>query len=161
MYVPFNEMKDSSRIWIFQSDKTFTESNLDKISEKLYNFCQDWKAHNKPLLSSFAIFFDRFVVLAVDESFNQVSGCAIDASVRVLSEIEKECGITLFDRFQVAYRDGNAIVGCNLQTFKRLVKEGELGLETLVFNNVVNTKKDLENNWIVPVKQSWHFQYVK
>lgn len=161
MYVPFNEMNDSSRIWIFQSDRTLTESDLDKISEKLYNFCRSWTAHGKPLCSSFSIFFDRFVVLAVDESFNQISGCAIDASVKILSEIEKECNIVLFDRFQVAYRDGNAIVGCNLQTFKRLVKEGEIGLETLVFNNVLNTKKDLESKWIVPVKNSWHFQYVK
>ena len=27
--------------------------------------------------------------------------------------------------------------------------------ETLYFNNLVATKAELENNWIVPVKESW------
>ncbi|MBL7757862.1 MAG: hypothetical protein JNL59_10715, partial [Chitinophagaceae bacterium] len=27
--------------------------------------------------------------------------------------------------------------------------------DTLYFNNVVQTKKELEENWIIPVKESW------
>jgi hypothetical protein len=34
-------------------------------------------------------------------------------------------------------------------------ENGFLKPETLYFNNLVQTKKELENNWIIPVKDSW------
>ena len=161
MYIPFEEMDDNSRIWVFQSNKMLEMRHLEYISAKMLNFCQNWKAHQSPLKTSFSIFFDRFIVLAVDESFHKLSGCAIDASVKVLQEIENDCDIMLFDRFQVAYKNEDMVLGCNLSCFKQMIKEGEIGYDTLVFNNMVQTKKELQNSWTVPVKSSWHYQYVK
>ncbi len=161
MYIPFDEMDDNSRVWVFQSNKMLDIQHLEFISAKMLTFCQNWKAHQAPLKTSFSIFFDRFVVLAVDESFQSLSGCSIDASVKILQEIENECGIMLFDRFQVAYKSNDMVVGCNLSCFKQMIKEGEISYDTLVFNNMVQTKKELKNAWTIPVRSSWHYQYVK
>jgi hypothetical protein len=35
------------------------------------------------------------------------------------------------------------------------VEQGFITAETLFFNNVVLTKEELENNWIIPAKNSW------
>ena len=35
------------------------------------------------------------------------------------------------------------------------VDQGFITADTLFFNNVVLTKEELENNWIIPVKDSW------
>jgi hypothetical protein len=33
--------------------------------------------------------------------------------------------------------------------------------DTLYFNNLVQTKEELENNWLVPVKDSWLAKRIK
>ena len=35
------------------------------------------------------------------------------------------------------------------------VQNNFIGPDTLYFNNLVQTKSELENNWIIPVKDSW------
>jgi hypothetical protein len=40
------------------------------------------------------------------------------------------------------------------------VKEQKITSETIVFNNMVNTKEDFENNWEIPAKQSWHKRFL-
>jgi hypothetical protein len=35
------------------------------------------------------------------------------------------------------------------------IDNGFISATTLFFNNVVQSKEELENNWIIPVKESW------
>ena len=30
-----------------------------------------------------------------------------------------------------------------------------INADTIYFNNLVQTKEELENNWLIPVKESW------
>jgi hypothetical protein len=47
-----------------------------------------------------------------------------------------------------------------LSDFQRFVNERKVTSETIVFNNMVNTKEDFENNWEVPVSKSWHKRFL-
>ena len=55
---------------------------VEFISEKAEAFINQWTRHGDDLKGSFTIKYNQFLVLAVDESFNNVSGCSIDSSVR-------------------------------------------------------------------------------
>jgi hypothetical protein len=37
-------------------------------------------------------------------------------------------------------------------------ENGFITADTLYFNNLVQTKEELENNWIIPVRSSWLMQ---
>ena len=99
-------------------------------------------------------------MLAVDESFNNVSGCSIDSSVRFVQELEKELQLDLMNKMNITFKDNNHINLVKLSDFQRFAKEQKITSETIVFNNMVNTKEDFENNWEVPAKQSWHKRFL-
>ena len=153
MYQSFDTLPDSSRIWIYQSNRSLDFGEVEAASAVLMNFCEAWKSHGTPVKASFQVFHNRFIVLAVDES--AMGGCSIDSSVGVIRTLEDRFGITLLDRMQVAVRVEGLIWTLPLREFKQQVASGELGPDTLLFNNLIETKGQLATAWEVPIKESW------
>src|SRR5689334_8638333 len=110
MYVPFDSLEDSARVWIYQAGRRMTETEKNTISETLSAFTHQWVAHGNPLKTSYKIFHDQFIVLAADENFEQASGCSIDGAVRTVQQIDKEFKLNLFDRTQVAFLNDSITV---------------------------------------------------
>jgi len=159
MYVEFDTLNDSSRIWVYQSSREFNEEEVDIISSKLKDFVNEWTRHGDDLKASFSIKYKHFIVLAVDESFNQVSGCSIDASTHVFKNFEKEFNLELLNKLNTAFKDGEHINVVSLADFQKYVKNDKIHSDTLVFNNMVQNKGDLKLTWEVPAKMSWHSRY--
>lgn len=159
MFVPFDTLENTARIWIYQSERKFTEAEKQAISGTLSAFTETWAAHGDPLKTSFKIFYDQFIVLAADESFNEASGCSIDGSVRVMKQIDEQYKLNLFDRTNVAFKK-DAIAVINLGNLSKALGDGVWQSDTLVFNNVVATKGELENGWILPANQTWLKRYL-
>ena len=40
-----------------------------------------------------------------------------------------------------------------------MVKDKAVSAQTIVFNNLVNTKIEYEENWEVPLEDSWHNRF--
>ena len=102
--------------------------------------------------------YNRFLVLIVDENQAGASGCSIDKSVRFMTEIGQQYNINLLDRFNLAYRDGGEVLSAPRSIFEELIKQGRIGNDTIVFNNMVQNVAELQNKWEVPFKDSWHVQ---
>ena len=98
MYVSFNELPQSARVWVYQANRTLTASEKEAISNYLTKATNQWAAHGAPLKSSFTITEDRFVIIAADEAFNAASGCSIDKSTHFIQSLEREYGVDMFDR---------------------------------------------------------------
>jgi len=100
------------------------------------------------------------LVLAVDESFANASGCSIDASVRFVKQMETLFSMDLMNKLNVTYKEGQTIRLVNLSTFQEYAKVQKITSETIVFNNMIQTKGDLKSLWEVPAQQSWHRRFV-
>ena len=151
-------ISEDSRIWIYQSNKVFNEAEVTHIQQKLNDFTSQWLAHGNKLAALGEVRFHQFIILSVDEMQAGATGCSIDKSVKLIQEIEQELSVNLFDRFRIAFRDGDNIISCNRQEFEDLIKTGKVTEQTMVFNNLISTRKELETNWQVPMKSSWHSQ---
>jgi hypothetical protein len=160
MFTEYNNLPNNSRVWIYQSDRVFTAQEIDFISMKAKDFINQWTRHGDNLKGSFIIKYKQFLVLAVDEDFNNVSGCSIDASVRFVKELENELQIDLMNKMNVSFKDGNNINIVKLSDFQQFAKEQKITKETIVFNNMVQTKEEVENNWEVPASKSWHNRFM-
>jgi len=160
MLIPFNTLPLKSKIWIYQSNKTFLDDELSEIKDLLKPFVETWQYHGQDLNASYKILYNQFIVLAVAEN-NEVSGCSIDASVHVIQQIEHKYKLDLTDKLQVAFKDGNNINTVSLDEFKKYVSLNKITQKTIVFNNMVNTIEAINTNWEVPAKQSWHKKYFK
>lgn len=159
MYVDFKDLPDSARIWVYQSDRELNSSQTEEMSQVLKDFVEEWTRHGKDLKGSFAILHNHFIVIGVDESFNQVSGCSIDASTHVFKRFEQQFGIDLFNKLNTAFRSGDHINVVSMSDFQRFVREERIREDTTVFNNMVQTKGDLGISWEVPAAKSWHSRY--
>ena len=145
-----------SRVWVYQSNREFSASEVTAIQEKLDAFTAQWLAHGQQLKAKAEIFYNYFIVITVDETASNVTGCSIDASVRVLKEIEQEYQVDLFNRFNLAYLMDGKVITLNKEDFETLVSIKKITPDTIVFNNMVQTLDEFKHKWEVPFSQSWH-----
>ncbi len=160
MFTEYKNLPNNSRVWIYQSDREFTVKEVEFISTKAEEFINQWTRHGDDLKGSFTIKYNQFLVLAVDESFNNVSGCSIDSSVRFVQQLEQELQLDLMNKMNITFKDNENINLVKLSDFQKFAKAQKITSETIVFNNMVNTKEDFENNWEVPAKESWHKRFL-
>jgi hypothetical protein len=145
-----------SKVWIYQGDREFSNQEQIAIQQRLDDFTGQWKAHGHQLLAKAEILYNYFIVFIVDEASANTTGCSIDASVRVIKDIEKEFGVDLFNRFNMAYKVGDKVVVINKEDFETLISIKKITPDSIVFNNLVQTLGDFETKWEVPFKDSWH-----
>ncbi|MEP6596431.1 MAG: hypothetical protein ABJA71_10825, partial [Ginsengibacter sp.] len=101
------------------------------------------------------LFFGQFVILMADETATGVSGCSTDSSVKLIKNIEQDFNINLFDRQTLAFIVSERIQLFPLDQLNYAIENDLISPDTLYFNNTVQTKQELINNWITPVKDSW------
>ena len=162
MLIPFNKMPDYARVWVYQANKKLPDSQVRKIQQILEDQINNWAAHGADLAGSVQILHSRFVIVAVDELQNQVSGCSIDASTRWLKDIGTEMNIDFFDR-SVVFLQNNELQTVEINKIKSLITDDILTPNTLIFNNLVSNIKEFKNNWNVKASDSWmkrHFHTV-
>lgn len=159
MLIPFEEMPKSSRIWIYQSDRKLSDDEITIANEALKEFVANWAAHSTPLKASYILKYNRFIILAVDQEHHASSGCSIDASVRVIQDLEQKFNVDLLDKMNVTYKTGEFIAHKSLIDFKKMAKEKAVNANTVVFNNLVNTIEEFEEFWEVPAGESWHSRF--
>jgi len=161
MYVDFDDIPNNSRLWIFQSESFIPYEKIERISARILNFLEEWQAHGKDLKASFQIKYDRFLIIALDEASYQATGCSIDKLTHLIARLEKELNISLLDRTQIAYRDDNEMIDTmHMMDFRAALESQELDENTIVFNNLIERKSQLEEKWEVPISRSWHKQWL-
>ena len=149
------DFDDNSRVWIYQSSRIFGLTEALQIESLLEDFVENWKSHGTPVKGYANLIFGQFVVFIADETATGVSGCSTDSSVRVVKEIETLFSTSMFDRLNLAFLKDNKVQMLPLQQLSYAIENGFITGETIYLNNLVQTKKDLLNNWMIPVKNSW------
>ena len=160
MYVPIEQMPDSARVWIYQSNRGISETEIQVICRALKNFCEQWQVHGAPMQASFAVDHNRFIVLAVNEQANMPSGCSIDSSVHVLKMLEHQLQADFFSREEVAFVHESGIITYPLQHLKKLFVEGILHENSVALNTLVQTWGEWKNRSRVKVSESWLKRYI-
>lgn len=146
---------DSSRVWIYQSNRIFTLSEALTIEKILEDFTADWKSHGTPVKGFGTLFFGQFIILMADEEVTGVSGCSTDSSVRLIKALEEEYKVSMFDRMNLAFCINEKVQLLPFTQLEYAVEKSFIDKETLFFDNTVLTKADFLNRWITPLNASW------
>lgn len=161
MLVDFDSLAENSRVWIYQSNRSFTKDELVDISDKLIVFLNNWVAHGLNLEAGFEIKYKRFIIIALDQDKQSVTGCSIDASVKFIQELEILYSVNLMDKMNVSYKQGDYVAYKTLTDFKKMAKDKAVSKKTIVFNNLVNSVGEYKQFWEVPASESWHSRFLK
>ncbi len=157
MLVPFESLPPTSRIWIYQADRVILPAQEQVILSDAGLFVNTWTAHQAGLKAGVTILHKAFLIFGVDESYNDASGCSIDKKVNFVKAAGGKNNLDFFNRNLVFFEDGRFI---ELKKVNEALNSGEISLNSCFYNNLIQTKSDMESSWLVAVKNSWLMNFV-
>ena len=161
MLIPFTDLPDQARVWIYQASRPFSKEEKTDVILEIEAFLKQWAAHGSDLVTSYEIPYDRFIVIGLNEEVQGATGCSIDSSVRFIQTLEAKYQIELLDKMNVTHKEGDKLLYTPLKEFRSLAKKRKVSSNTIVFNNLVVDKAEYTSHWEVPVGQSWHSRFIK
>lgn len=149
------DLANNSKVWVYQAHRLLSINEALEAAQLIDDFTNQWQSHGSDVKANGYLFFGRFVVLLADETHTHVGGCSTDSSVRFIKALGEKFNVDFFDRTQLAFVIKNEIQLLPFTQVEYALAHDFITTETLYFNNLVSTKKELEENWIIPVKESW------
>lgn len=157
----FKHLPGSARVWIYQSSRELSDDEVLRINNLLSDFLRQWTSHARKVIAEGIVLYNRFLILAADESAFAVSGCSIDASVNFIRQLERQFHTDFFNRLAIAYRENGAVKTADKPVFQQMIDQGLINHQTVVFNNLVSTVNDFKQHWEVPLARSWHAKFFR
>nr|WP_294858369.1 ABC transporter ATPase [uncultured Fluviicola sp.] len=144
--IPFNTLDDQAKVWSYQADRLLTDTEVQWINEQLNPFLEEWAAHGTKLKAYGEVMNNAHLILAVDESAHNASGCSIDTSVRFIKQLEKELQVSFFNRLKMLTLSDGQFAYVNYNDLSNLPAD------TIVFNNTISNAGEFKNSWKLPLK---------
>ncbi|MBZ0205560.1 MAG: hypothetical protein K8H89_04500 [Flavobacteriales bacterium] len=156
----FVAMPAHSRVWAYKSATAFTPEQQALIRERGEAFTGQWTSHGDDVAAAFALLDGHFVVIAADLQDMKLCGGAIDASVQFIQALEQELGLTLTDRMVVLFEKDGTVRSCRVPEVEDLLRSGTLTADTIVFDDLVATKADMDARFRTPLRNTWMARYL-
>ncbi|MBK7811918.1 MAG: hypothetical protein IPO62_12815 [Saprospiraceae bacterium] len=151
---------DESKIWIYPADKILADDFIPEIHHNIQAFSKTWASHGSNLKATGGIMHNCLVVLCVDQTQAGASGCSIDESVRFIKKLGEEYQIDFFNRMNFQYLENDILHMVKASDLAGYLERGQINMETLFFDNLVDTKYKFIHGWLKPLKDSWHLKFI-
>ena len=161
MFVNFDEISETAKVWVYPSSRKFYPNELGQIEEKIEEFLAGWKSDDDAFKASYQFLYQRFIILVAENETAALKVQDIDASVAFIIGLQEEFDVVLLDKMNVCFKQGEFVQYKELADFKKLLKNKAVTAKTIVFDNLISTKDDLENHWELPIEDSWYGRFLK
>ncbi len=154
-------MPDHARLWIYQISRALTEDEASFVRNTTEQFLGQWQAHGMDLKASYELRYNQFLIISVDETFSQASGCSIDSSVHLIQALEQKLNASFMTTSQVAFLVNDEISLFPFNGLREQVNKKVIQPETQVFDNTVKNLAEFREKWLVTSKQTWVNRFFK
>jgi hypothetical protein len=155
--IAFDELPADARVWVFPASRPLSDDERRRVLAETDAFIDQWSAHGVPLSAGREVRHGQFVFVGVNERAAGVSGCSVDALVRRMGQLQAVLGVDLTDNAPVLFRRAEQIERVPRERFAELAAAGEVSLDTVVFDNTVQSVGDVrEGRWEVRARDAWH-----
>lgn len=155
MNVAFAHLPARARVWIYQASRPLAEEEIMALLPHLAAFAEEWTSHGQQLAAAAQVLHRQFLVIGLDEAVAGASGCSIDASVRFVRELEQRLGVGLLEKSRMAFLTDGHLRLLTRPELRAAIAAGQVGPDTLYFNNTLTTKGELDAHWPAPAAQTW------
>ena len=149
MLIDFDILPDKSRIWIYASESKLTEEQQRYILNNMYNHLREWKAHRLPLEAGVKIIDNHFIIVALDETKNEASGCSIDTLQHQIQKIENNLSISLLNRLNIF-----CILNDDITCIPSIDLKNNVDRNTLFYDLTIQKKSQI-SSFIKPIGEGW------
>ncbi|MEM7573513.1 MAG: hypothetical protein AAF433_11455 [Bacteroidota bacterium] len=156
-----SQLPSHSRIWIYAAERALSPQETETVKTTAEHFARQWVSHNQQLRSASDLIYNRFLILAVDQSSAGASGCSIDSSVHFVQRLGGELQVDFFNRMVFHYQDADGRVhSVAREAFQAAYQTQEINDQTLVFDPLVSNLEQLQTSFLKPLGDSWHTRMV-
>ena len=150
------------RLWIYSNPQKIKEEVIKNIKKRLEGFCQQWQSHGTAVTGNFLILFEQIIILlaSIGENNNQMSGCSIDSSVKIIKDINQDYGLDLLNRNYFFTLKGRDLTSYTREQFIQEFNTGQLSMDSLVLDSLIQNPQNINNKLFIQLKDSWHFKLV-
>jgi hypothetical protein len=160
MFVDYNTISEDAKVWVYPSSRKFYPTEIEEIEQKIKTFVENWKADDENFKASYQFLYHRFIIFVADVSETTITNADIDASVSFILALQETYKIELLDKMNACFKQGEFVQYKELKDFKKLVKNKAVTGKTIIFDNLVNNKEDLENFWEISIENSWYNRFL-
>jgi hypothetical protein len=160
MFVDYTSISNDAKVWVYPSDRKFYSTEIDEIEKKIKKFAENWKLDDENFKVSYRFLYNRFIILVADDSETTLTNADIDTSVSFILQLQETYKVNLLDKMNVCFKQGEYVQYKELKDFKKLVKNKAVTAKTIIFDNLINNKEDLENYWEITIEDSWYNRYL-
>ncbi len=150
----------TEKIWIYILSKKLDEAQQKQFLKNCADFTGSWTAHDQPLAAGFELHKGRILIMKVDESAYNASGCSIDKLQRFIQLQEKEWGFELLNRFLVALDMNADLMVVHASKIKELLTANTINENTLVYDTTISSSVQMKE-WKKPLKNTWLSKYLE
>jgi len=143
----FADLPGHSRIWIYLSDRKFTEVESSEIVNEIEPFVKSWTSHQNKVKAAGTLLFSQCIILALDEDVEAVSGCSIDSSVHLIKSLGQKYDVNFFNRLNMLILTNGEVKMVNYHELESYEQDK-------IFNPSIERLKDLREEWLVPLKET-------
>ena len=160
MFVDFESLPKDAKVWVYPSSRKFYPNEIIEVETKLKTFIETWKLGDSNFKASYRFLYHRFLILIADDESSPITNTEIDASVSFILELQQEYTVELLDKMNVCFKQGEYVQYKELKDFKKLLKNKAVTGKTIIFDNLITTKQDLEDFWEIPIEESWYKRFL-
>jgi hypothetical protein len=161
MYVTHNLLPEDSKVWVYPSNRKFYPNEIEEVEVKVKNFIESWRPEDENFKASYQFLYNRFIVFIADVNSVELTNIDIDASVSFILSLQEAYNVALLDRMNVCFKQGEFIQYKELKDLKKLLKNKALTGKSIIFDNLITTKEELDNFWEKPIEDSWYDRYLR
>ncbi len=154
MLTDLNSLSNTSKVFIYPSGRKLYKDELPVIYSKIEEFLN----HFNGIDSYFEIKYGRFIVVIISVK-TPLDLEQNDHLVNFIQSLESEFKITLLDKVNICFKQGEFVQLKELPEFKKLIKNRGVSKKTIVFDNLINNKEEYEKSWEIPAENSWISHY--
>ncbi|HCP41546.1 MAG TPA: hypothetical protein DIT65_07110 [Cryomorphaceae bacterium] len=152
-------MNPESSIWFYGLKKPMNTVQAHELKVIMEEFVGGWEAHGAKLAAAYRIIKDQFLIIAIDETQQQATGCSIDKSVHLLQEFGAKQGLDFFNRMLVHVMENETFTSYSTLELKAAIAEGKIGPNTQVMNTTAATLKESLTGTL-DLADSWAAKYI-
>jgi hypothetical protein len=160
MFVDYDTIAEDAKVWIYPSSRKFYPTEIEEIEEKIKTFVKNWKADDENFQVSYQFLYSRFIIFIADSSETTITNADIDVSVSFILQLQETYKVELLDKMNACFKQGEFVQYKELKDFKKLVKNKAVTGKTIIFDNLINNKEDLENYWEIAIEDSWYNRFL-
>jgi len=160
MFIDYNLIPEDAKVWVYPSNRKFYSTEIEEIEAKIKSFIENWKTEDENFKATYKFLYNRFIIIFADDANSPLTNFDIDTSVSFILSLQEEYGIELLDKMNTCFKQGEFVQYKDLKDFKKLLKNKSVTAKSIIFDNLITTKLDFENNWEIPIEGSWYNRYL-